>query len=185
MFCIKLTKKHSKKKYFLAPMEEINDISFRILCKRAGAGLTYTGLINPLTKQKIFLDDKPVLQLFAPEKKSTAGISEFVKKHNKKVSGWELNLGCPSKNARKQKFGAYLKNLKIIEEVISEIRKNTKKPLSIKIRKADINWLSKLIKIAEKYCDAIAVHPRTKEQGYSGEPDIRFAEKIKKTIKNF
>ncbi|HKL23938.1 MAG TPA: tRNA-dihydrouridine synthase family protein [Candidatus Nanoarchaeia archaeon] len=172
-------KKFSKTRYILAPMEEINDIAFRILCKRGGVGLTYTGLINPLTKQKIFLKDRPILQLFSPEKKGSEGVRKFVKKHDKEVSGWELNLGCPSKNARKQKFGVYLKDLEVIEEVLSEIRKNTKKPASIKIRKTNWEWTLKLIKIAEKYCDAIAIHPRTKEQGYSGKPDIKFAEKIK------
>ena len=175
----------SKKRYFLAPMEEINDIAFRILCKQAGAGLTYTGLINPLTKQKLFLDDKPILQLFTPKEKGADGIKKFVKKYNKKISGWDLNLGCPAKNARKQKFGVYLKDLEVIENILKEIRYSAgnKKPVSVKIRKSDWNWTIKLIEIAEKYCDTIAVHPRTKEQGYSGKPDIKFAEKIKSNTK--
>ena len=44
-----------KNKIFLAPMEEINDVAFRLLCKKAGCGLTYTGMINPLSKQKFIL----------------------------------------------------------------------------------------------------------------------------------
>ena len=42
-----------KNRYFLAPMEEVNDVVFRLLCKKAGCGLTYTGMIHPQTKQKI------------------------------------------------------------------------------------------------------------------------------------
>jgi tRNA-dihydrouridine synthase B len=58
-----------KNKIFLSPMEEINDIAFRLICKKAGCGLTYTGMITPLSKKKIYLDDKPALQLFCTSTK--------------------------------------------------------------------------------------------------------------------
>ncbi len=167
-----------KNKIFLAPMEEINDIAFRILCKKAGCGLTYTGMISPLSKKKILLADKPVLQLFC---KDTKGIKEFMKKYDKKVSFWDLNLGCPAKAAKKHGYGVFMNDLKTIEEIVKEMRKNTKKPLTIKIRKSKIYF--EIIKIAEKYCDAICIHPRTQEQGYSGEPDLKFAEEIKSKTK--
>ena len=104
-----------------------------------------------------------------------------MKKYDKKVSLWDLNLGCPAKNARKHGFGSYLIDLKIIEEIISEMRKNTKKPLTIKMRKTKISL--DILKIAEKYCDAICLHPRTISQGYSGEPDLKFARTIKSKSK--
>jgi tRNA-dihydrouridine synthase B len=163
-----------KNRIFLAPLEEINDIAFRILCKEAGCGLTYTGMINPLSKHQIYLDDKPALQLFCTH---TKGIKEFIKKHDKEVSLWDLNLGCPAKTAKRHGFGSFLKDLKTIEEILIVMRENTKKPLTIKIRKSDIAF--DIINIAEKYCDAICIHPRTQAQGYSGEPDLRFAENIK------
>ena len=163
-----------KNKVFLAPMDEVNDIAFRLLCKKAGAGLTFTGMINPQTKQKIELKDKPALQLFGT---STKGIKEFIKKYNSKVSMWDFNLGCPAKNARKKGHGAYLTNLDVIEEIVKTIRTSTKKPISIKIRKSPIS--RELVEIANKYCDAIIVHPRTASQGYSGKAEISFAEKIK------
>ena len=159
---------------FLAPMEEINDIAFRLLCKKAGCAVTYTGMINPRTEQKIYLDDRPALQLFCT---NTKGIKEFVKKHDKEVSFWDFNLGCPAKTAKRHAFGSFLKDLKLIEEILKTIRENTKKPLTIKIRKSDIAF--DLLNLAEKYCDAICIHPRTQAQGYSGLPDIKFAEKLK------
>jgi tRNA-dihydrouridine synthase B len=159
---------------FLSPMEEINDIAFRILCKKAGCGLTYTGMINPQTKQKIFLDDTPALQLFCTSPK---GIKEFMKKYDSFVSLWDFNLGCPAKNAKKHCFGSFLKDLKVIEDILKVIRENTEKPVTIKIRKSPL--VLDIISIAEKYCDAISLHPRTNNQGYSGEPDIKFAEEIK------
>ena len=166
----------SNNRIFLAPMEEVNDIAFRLLCKKAGAGLTYTPMIHPLTQQKIHLEDKPILQLFCTSKK---GIKSFMKKYDKKVSGWDFNLGCPAKTAKKHGFGVFLHHdLKAIKEILKEMKQNTKKPLSIKLRKSP--YTLKIIKITEKYLDAIAIHPRTQSQGYSGEPDIKFALKIKK-----
>jgi len=167
-----------KNRIFLAPMEEINDIAFRILCKKAGCGLTYTGMINPLSKQKIYLIDKPALQLFCT---NTKGIKEFMKKYDKNVSLWDFNLGCSSKTAKKHGFGSFLKDLKIIEEILKIMQRNTKKPITIKLRKSDIAF--DILNIAEKYCDAICIHPRTQAQGYSGEPDLKFAEEIKSKTK--
>jgi len=167
-----------KNRIFLAPMEDVNDIAFRLLCKRAGCGLTYTGMIHPLSKKRIYLDDKPAFQLFCT---STKGIKEFIKKYDKCVSLWDLNLGCPAKTAKKHEFGSFLKDLNVIEEILKEMRKSTKKPLTIKIRKSNIAF--DIIKIAEKYCDAICIHPRTQAQGYSGEPDLAFAEDIKSKTK--
>ena len=171
---IKIGNMKLKNRFFLAPMEEVNDIAFRLLCKKAGAGLTFTGMINPLTQQKIMLKDKPALQLFST---SNRGIKEFMKKYDKKVSMWDFNLGCPAKNARKRGHGAFLTDLKIIEKIIQTMKSSTKKPISIKIRKSPIAF--KLLGLANKYCDLIIVHPRKQVQGYSGTPDIKFAEEIK------
>jgi len=160
-------------KIFLAPMEEVNDPAFRMLCKKTGA-LTYTGMTHPMTQKKQILEDKPILQLFC---KTPEGTKEFMKRYDKEVSGWDLNLGCPAKNAKKHGFGSFLKDLKIIEEIIKTMRENTKKPLSIKFRKADYSF--ELLEIAEKYCNWICIHPRTQAQGYSGKADLDFALKIK------
>ncbi|MCX6750589.1 MAG: tRNA-dihydrouridine synthase family protein [Candidatus Pacearchaeota archaeon] len=163
-----------KNRIFLAPMEEVNDIAFRLLCKKAGCGLTYTGMISPLSKKKINLQDKPGLQLFCTD---TKGIKEFMEKHDKKVSLWDFNLGCSAKTAKKHGFGSFLRDLKVIENILRIMRKNTKKPLTLKMRKSDIAF--DILKIAEKYCDAVCIHPRTYNQGYSVEPDLEFAEEIK------
>jgi len=167
-----------KNRIFLAPMEEINDISFRLLCKKAGA-LTYTGMIHPLTQQKIDLKDKPVLQLFCTD---SEGVENFIKKHDKEVSAWDFNLGCPAKTAKKHGFGVFLhSNLNTIKDILKTMRQSTKKPLFVKIRKSDSAF--EILEIAEKYCDAICIHPRTQKQGYSGEPDIKFAEELRNKTK--
>jgi tRNA-dihydrouridine synthase B len=168
-----------KNQFLLAPMAEVNDIAFRLLCKKAGAALVYTGMINPLNKKELDLEDKPALQLFSTDEK---GIREFIKRYDSKVSLFDFNLGCPARKAKECGYGVFLQNdFKAIEGILKAMRESTKKPITIKLRKSK-NVL-KIIKIAEKYCDAIAIHPRTQEQGYSGTPDLKFAESIKKKTK--
>ena len=75
---------------------------------------------------------------------------------------YDFNLGCPSPHAKQSKIGYFMiNNTKAIEKILKEIRQNTKKPLTIKIRKMPEENLKKVVKIAERYCDAIAIHPRT------------------------
>jgi tRNA-dihydrouridine synthase len=156
-------------------MLEPNDIAFRLLCKKAGSGLNFTGMYSPRSREKIFLDDKPAIQLMA---NSPDFIKEFINKYDKQVSMWDFNLGCPSPLAKRNNFGVFLQNSpEKIEAILKVMRASTKKPISIKLRKSQ--YASKIIDIANKYVDAICIHPRTKEQGYSGEPDLEFAESIK------
>lgn len=170
-----------KNPYFLAPMHDINDIAFRILCKKAGAGIVYTGLINPQSRKPLDLSDKPAIQLTC---NTTQGLIEFIKENDKNCALWDFNLGCPSPHAKQSKIGYFMtKDTKIIENILKTIRKTTKKPVTIKIRKMPLETLMPIIKIAEKYCDAIGVHPRTQPQGYAGEPDIEFARQVKKLTK--
>ncbi|MEA3414079.1 MAG: tRNA-dihydrouridine synthase family protein, partial [Nanoarchaeota archaeon] len=171
-----------KNKIFLAPMEEVNDPAFRMLCKKAGAGLTYTPLSSPLNPKELKLPDKPVLQIFGNKDiLAKNSISLFFKKYNKKVKFWDFNLGCPSALAKKHGFGAYLEDLVVIENILRTMKQNTKKPVTVKIRKSKIAY--DILKIAEKYCEAIAIHPRTRAQGYSGEPDLDWAKQFKKKSK--
>jgi len=171
-----------KNRVFLAPMAEVNDIAFRKLCLKCGAGLVYTGMINPLTMQKLELDDKPAIQIFCRTEK---GVAEFIKKYDKFASLWDFNLGCPAVLARKMGIGSFMlenqNEFPVIEKILSEMRKSTKKPITIKIRKS--KNVFEVLKLAEKYCDAICIHPRTQKQGYSGEPDYDFALQIKKATK--
>lgn len=170
-----------KNRVFLAPMHQVNDIAFRLLCKKAGATLTYTGLTNPQTHEEIKLDDKPAVQFACDSPKS---IKEFIKKYDKKIALYDFNLGCPSPHAKQSHLGYFMiSNYRTIKEILSAIRKNTKKPLTLKIRKMPDEQLKRIISIAERYCDAICVHPRTQSQGYSGIPDLEFAKRVKQQTK--
>ena len=164
-----------KNPFFLAPMHQVNDIAFRTLCKQNGCGLTYTWLINPLTRAEIILDDKPAVQLAAPSEK---GIKEFIKKYESHASLFDFNLGCPAIRAKEQDYGAFLQRYPSkVEKILKTMKNSTSLPITVKVRKSP--HIPKLMKIFDKYCDAIAIHPRTAQQGYSGVPDMDFAEKIK------
>jgi tRNA-dihydrouridine synthase B len=168
-----------KSRIFLAPMLEPNDIAFRLLCKKAGCPLTYTGMVSPLSKQKLFFDDKPCLQLFGNSEK---GIKSFMKKYDSKVSMWDFNLGCPSKMSEKLCHGVFMHNdLEMIETIFKTMRMSTKKPCSVKLRKSGNSI--KIARLAEKCLfDLVCIHPRTQKQGYSGEVDYDFALKLKKAV---
>jgi tRNA-dihydrouridine synthase len=157
-------------------MLEPNDIAFRLLCKRAGCGVTYTGMISPLSKQKLYLDDKPILQLFG---NSSVGIKGFMKKYDEEVSGWDFNLGCPSKLSKRLGHGGCLRDFSVIENILKIMRSSTGKALTIKIRKSD--YAFEILEIAKRVgVDAVCIHARNVSQGYSGEVDYGFALEIKK-----
>lgn len=161
--------------YFLAPMVGVNDIAFRLLCKQAGSGLVYTGMINPLTRERLDFEDNPAVQLFSNSEK---GIADFIKKHEKNVLLFDFNLGCSAHIAERKGFGAFMPDKKkTIQKILEIMSDSTKKPVTLKIRKS--NDAFSIVKIAEKYCDAVCIHPRTNDQGYSGKADIGFAEKLK------
>ena len=174
-----------RNRVFLAPMEEVNDPAFRMLCKKAGAALTWTPLTSPLSPLPLILDDKPILQLFGGSELLKSDVrlqmSDFMKLYDSKVSGWDFNLGCPATTAKNHCYGSYLESPETVEKIISFMREHTEKPLLMKIRKSKYSY--DYLKIAEKYCDAISIHPRTKEQAYSGDPDIEWAKGFKKDAK--
>lgn len=169
-----------KNRILLAPMLEPNDIAFRLLCKKAGCSLNFTGMTSSLTKNNLILEDKPALQIFS---NSTKGIKDIIKRYDKIVSLWDFNLGCPSKLSKKLGHGAFLHNdINTIKKILIEIRSSTKKPCTVKLRKSENSI--KIAKIAENIgFDAIIIHPRTFSQGYSGNPDYNFAKKLKRSVK--
>ena len=178
-----------KNPFILAPMANYSDIAFRILCRKYGASLCYTEQIlaialknenkKTLELARTSSEDKPIsLQLSGRDKEI---LLEVIKKHEKNYDYIDLNFGCPSKKIVKCGYGsALLKEKEYVKELLEYLSSNMKKPLTIKMRSGfKKDEALSLVKIMESYVDAIAIHARTREQGYSGKADWDIIKKVK------
>ncbi|HNV00883.1 MAG TPA: tRNA-dihydrouridine synthase family protein [archaeon] len=168
---------------FLAPMADYTNVTFRTLCKEYGAALVYTelvsvkGLIHKNKKTpkllKVSDSEKPVfLQLFGNDPEDFEKAINFVEKnYSENFAGYDLNAGCSVPKAKKGKYGSYLLNYpKLIGNIIKKMKKATNKPVTVKMR-LGLNEETFLdcAKEAEKSdADAICLHARFGEDGYSG-----------------
>ena len=178
----------------LAPMA---DLPFRLLCKKAGAGLVCMEMIsakaiyynNKNTEELLTIhpQETPVsLQLFGSDPKI---LSEMAKRiQERPFSILDFNMGCPvPKVVNNGEGSALMRSPKLAEEILSALVKAVDKPVTVKIRKgfdeAHCNAVE-LARIAEG-CGAagIAVHGRTREQYYSGRADWDIIRQVKQAVK--
>ena len=187
-----------EKSVFLAPMAGVTDISFRGLCKEMGCGLVYTEMVsakalyygseNTQALLRIADEEKPVAaQIFGNDPKIMA---EVVQNHFNKIDDiciLDINMGCPAPKITKNGEGsALMLNPKLAGEIVSEIKKVSNKPVTVKFRKGydddNINAVE-FAKIMEySGADAIAIHGRTKKQMYEGKADWDIIGKVKKAV---
>jgi tRNA-dihydrouridine synthase B len=164
----------------LAPMVDVTDLPYRIICREAGAAMAWTEMVyvdaalneNPKTLRMMKIDDaeRPVgLQMTGSK---IEHFEEFVKRKElwEKFDTIDLNCGCPSlKIAGRSRAGSFLmKNPEKIAEILS-ILKKTGKPVTVKVRLGfkEINVLE-VAKVVEKAgADAITVHARLAGEGGS------------------
>ena len=183
---------------FLSPMAGLTDSVFRRLIKRlGGCGLVMTeftsaeGLTRNSVKSKRMLfyheEERPVTaQLFGAEPSRLAEATRMVEDLG--FDAIDLNLGCPAKKVVKACGGsALLRETKLLEEILKTIRAATSLPFTIKIR---AGWSETEIvsvhvgKMAEDIgINAIAFHPRTRVQGFSGHSDWNLIGELKAALK--
>lgn len=176
-------------------MYEVTDVSFRLLCKKYGAGLTFTEMVSPTALAR---NNKSTLKMAEiPFKERPAGIQfmgqnvEDIKKAIKvvenKVDIIDFNFGCPVENIVRQGAGAaLLKRPEKIKEIIKAAKSVTKVPISIKIRagwdKKNINAVE-IAKIAEEEsCFMVTVHGKTKTQDRGHESDWEVIKQVKENV---
>lgn len=185
-----------KNKVFLSPMAGVTDLPFRLICKEQGCGLLYTEMINGKalcyddenTKKmlKIEEEEHPVaVQIFGSEPGFMGRAAEIMNDYSNEIL--DINMGCPAPKVVKNGDGsALMKNPKLAEEVLRAVVKNSKKPVTLKIRKGwDDNSVNavEIAKIAEDCgISALAIHGRTREQFYSGKADWDIIAEIKKNL---
>ena len=184
-------------KIILAPMHDVTNIAFRVMCKEYGAAMTYTELLsaNALArKNKAVMKlaeydkiEKPISgQIFSNNTELMVESAKILEKEG--FDFIDINLGCPSDKILKQGGGgALLKRKSKIFEIVSEIAKSINIPLTVKIRlgfdKDSINYLE-IAKICEEAgVSSVALHARTVKQGYSGKADWDAIKKLKESLK--
>ena len=170
---------------FLAPMEDVTDISFRKMCKKFGADLVYTEFVSAdalirniqRTEDKMTIDDSErptVIQLYG---KDTDTIVEAAKiAEAAKPDIIDINFGCPVKKIAGKGGGAgLLRDIPKLLEITREVVKAVKLPVTVKTR---LGWDSNnliITELAEQIQDcgaqALAIHGRTRAQMYPGEAD--------------
>ena len=183
-------------KVILAPMHNTTNVAFRILCKRYGAALTSTELLsanaiakgNKAVMKHAIMDDEiehPIsIQLFSPNTENLIKAARIVED---KFDFIDLNIGCPSKKILAQgSGGALLKRKNKIGEIVREVSKAIKKPLTVKIRAGFNNASINTVEIAKVCFDNgaywVTVHGRTVEQGYSGSCDLEIIKRVKEEV---
>ena len=181
---------------FLAPMAGITDLPFRIICKEKGAGLVYTEMVSAKAllygdeKTKLLLktckEERPLaVQIFGSDIESIAYASKYVSEFADIV---DINMGCPAPKVVKNGDGSrLLLDLELVKQIVETAVKNSKVPVTVKIRKGwdeeHIVALEAAKIIEQAGASAITVHGRTRSQYYSGEADWEIIKKVKETVK--
>lgn len=181
----------------LAPMAAVNCPAFRVLCKRYGAGLIYTpmmhcnGLVEIYNKdiekaKELYInfehEERPIsAQLVGSDPKYLKQAAEILSEHADII---DINFGCPESNILAGKAGAFfIKHPEQMDKVLNAILNNTNLPVTAKIRigwdNSSINALEVCKKLEDFNLSAIAIHGRTKQQGYSGKADWEIIKKVK------
>lgn len=179
---------------FLAPMEDVTDIGFRLLCKRFGVSMVYTEFVSAealvrsikstVNKLTICEEERPVgIQIYGRDAASMVEAAQIVAQSKPDVI--DLNFGCPVKKVAGKGAGAgMLQNIPLMLEITREVVKVVHIPVTVKTR---LGWdASHLIitDLAEQLQDcgiqALTIHGRTRSQMYTGKADWTLIGEVKK-----
>ena len=177
----------------LAPMEDVSDPPFRLVCKENGADLMYTefisseGLIRDAAKSKMKLDifeyERPVgVQIFGSEIDTMVKCAEIIERTNPDLL--DINYGCPVMKVTCKGAGAgILKDIPKMVAMTEAVVKATKLPVTVKTRLGWDDGSKNIIEVAERLQDigiqALTIHGRTRVQMYKGEADWTLIAKVK------
>lgn len=180
--------------YALAPMAGVTDYAFRKICARLGADLVVSEMIsvkalqydNRITK-KMLREEAGCLkaiQLFGHDSEAVANVVASGILDDFDII--DFNCGCPAKKIVSNDDGsAMMRDIEHTREVLTALRQNTAKPISVKFRLGidnNQNYLE-FAKMCEQVgVDFITLHARTREQGYSGEVDRSAYKKLVESV---
>lgn len=203
---MKIRNLHVEGNLFLAPMAGLSDRSFRAICKRYGAALTYTEMISAKAlhyKDKktarlayIEKEDFPTAaQIFGHEPDVMAEAAHLLS--SGKYAYYEgcalpdvidINMGCPVKKIVTGGDGsALMKTPSLIFDIVKATRAATDKPLTVKLRagwdSSSKNALECALAAQEGGADAVCVHGRTREDFYTPPVDLEIIAEVKNALK--
>lgn len=194
---MKIKDLHINGQTFLAPLAGITNLPFRLLVKKLGCAVVCSEMVSAkgifYNSEKTFElmasreEERPLsIQLFGSDPDSMARGAKAVEDLGA-ASILDINFGCSVKKVVKQGAGvALMKEPGLTKTILTEIRKATAMPLTIKIRSGwDPSGQQALdtARIAvDAGVDAIAFHPRTAGQGFRGSSDWTLIKKLKETI---
>ena len=182
-----------KEPLFLAPMEDVTDPAFRLLCKRFGADMVYTEFVSAdalirnvkRTEQKLTIHDeeRPVaIQIYGKDVDTMVEAAKIVEEAGPDIL--DLNFGCPVKKVAGKGAGSgMLRDVPKLLAITKAVVEAVKIPVTVKTR---LGWdeNSKIIvDLAEAIQDcgaqALAIHGRTRAQMYTGEADWTLIGEVK------
>ena len=178
---------------FLAPMEDVTDISFRLMCKSFGADMVYTEFVSSdalirsvnKTQQKLVVSDeeRPVaIQIYGKDVASMVEAARICEDARPDIL--DINFGCPVKKVAGKGAGAgMLRNIPLMLDITREVVRAVKIPVTVKTR---LGWDADnkiIVDLAEQLQDcgiaALSIHGRTRAQMYTGEADWSLIGKVK------
>jgi tRNA-dihydrouridine synthase B len=181
----------------LAPMAGVTDTVFRRMIRGlGGCGLIMTeftsaeGITRNASRTARYLgfeqDEHPITaQLFGADPVVMARAAGMVEELGFDII--DVNLGCPAKKVVKCGGSGLLRDLKALEQVLRAVRAAVRIPMTVKIRAGwDENSIIavEVARLAEQVgVEAIAVHPRTRLQGYSGRADWSIIRAVKQAVR--
>ena len=179
---------------FLAPMEDVTDIGFRLLCKRYGASMVYTEFVSAealvrsikstVNKLTISDEERPVgIQIYGRDVDAMVEAAKIVEQARPDVI--DINFGCPVKKVAGKGAGAgMLQNIPLLLEITEKVVKAVNTPVTVKTR---LGWNSEnlvITDLAERLQDcgiqALTIHGRTRAQMYTGEADWTLIGEVKR-----
>ncbi|WP_298641640.1 tRNA dihydrouridine synthase DusB [uncultured Prevotella sp.] len=180
---------------FLAPMEDVTDIGFRMLCKRYGASMVYTEFVSAealvrsvkstVSKLTISDEERPVgIQIYGRDVESMVEAAKIVEDqaHPDVI---DINFGCPVKKVAGKGAGAgMLQNVPLLLDITRNVVKAVNTPVTVKTRLGWNNDSLIIRELAEQLQDcgiqALTIHGRTRAQMYTGEADWTLIGEVKK-----
>jgi len=180
----------------LAPMENVSDYPFRMICKKLGADVVYSEFVSSealvreaekaFRKMTIHPEERPIaLQIYGNRVEAMVEAARIAQE--KEPDFIDLNFGCPVKKVALKGAGAgLLRDIPLMIKICEEVVKHTILPVTAKTR---LGWDADSIVIKEVAhrmesvgIEALAVHARTRAQGYKGEADWNWIREVKQSV---